>query len=149
MYKAVKNNPLAAAGIATGAYLVVSNIIKTFLHKNDRQADTVIDELAAAKKAGQVPTLAKSEALGFADALYHAGSGESLFGTDEDAMYNVFKKVKNKADVLLIIKEFGSRRLWFSFVSSGLSGYLNDELNPSELAVLNSILRAKKIAYQF
>jgi hypothetical protein len=101
------------------------------------------------EEAGQVGTYLDALYIGFADAIYAARQCNNLFGTDEDAMYNVFRKMNNDIDVAKLIKAFGEKRLCFSLSSATLGGFLSDDLDEDEIAIINDILKKKKITYQF
>lgn len=72
-----------------------------------------------------------------------AAFGRWGWGTDEDAIYEVFETVNSRSDILTLIKEFG--------VVDGhtLTEWLNKELNTSERDHLQQIIAAKGINYQF
>jgi len=87
--------------------------------------------------------------FGFADSIYAARHGNNLWGTDEDAIYAVFRKMNNDLDVAKLTQAFGTKRLSFSFQSAGLGGYLSDEMDDAEIDVINKVLAAKNIVYRF
>ncbi len=72
-----------------------------------------------------------------------AAFGRWGWGTDEEAIYEVFETVNSRSDILSLIKEFG--------VVDGhtLTEWLNNELNASERQHLQEIIAAKGINYQF
>ena len=72
-----------------------------------------------------------------------AAFGRWGWGTDEDAIYEVFETVNSRSDILTLIKEFG--------VVDGhtLTEWLNNELDASERQHLQEIIAAKGINYQF
>jgi hypothetical protein len=84
-----------------------------------------------------------------ADTLFEAMNG---YGTDEDAITEVFGSLRNQADFDALENAFGSRT-----ISSGagnvfqknykgrLVGALKSELGSSEFSDLNNLLRSKKI----
>lgn len=84
-----------------------------------------------------------------ADEIYAARSGEHWTGTQEEPIYNAFKKIKNDIDISKLIQAFGRRRLSYDYRSAGLGGFLSDELNAKEIAKVNEILRGNKVTYQF
>lgn len=97
-------------------------------------------------------TLTKSQMDQYANQLFQAMDG---YGTTEETILSVFKKVKNDADVLGIVKSYGIRE-----VSSGrfnpepnlkgtLAEALTSELSSSWLETINKTLKAKKIKYNF
>jgi len=84
---------------------------------------------------------------GFADQIEAAG--RATLGTDEDTIFGVFRKLKTRRDVLQLIVAFGERRLDFALASSGLAGYLANELDSDDIAEINLILSEKGIDYAF
>jgi hypothetical protein len=94
------------------------------------------------------PSFVDSQYKIFADAIYSAGF-DVLFGTDEDAIYAVFKRMNNDLDVNKLIVAFGSRRIEFSTRTDSLGGFLQSELNTKELGIINKILQDKNIKYRF
>ena len=71
------------------------------------------------------------------------------WGTDEQAIYDVFNQMKTNLDVALLIKAFGKRRLEFSTQDMELGGHLSNDLDSSEISKLNDILSSKGITYRF
>lgn len=75
-------------------------------------------------------------------------------GTDEDAIISVFGNLKNNADFLALKTAFGVRNYTGGFVPGFLSddlsldGWLQQELDSSEIAQLNNILANKGITYR-
>lgn len=135
--------PLTWAVIVAAGVYAVSRIFKkseTFEEKKDERK---------MESEGLKPSYPESSYKGFADAIYAARSANKLFGTDEDAIYAVFKKMRNDLDVAKLITAFGKRRLSFSLNSAALGGFLADELNESELNTINNDLRSRNIRYQF
>jgi len=86
-------------------------------------------------------------------------------GTDEDAIYSVFNSLNNRADLLSLISAFGIRyyrpcaatdpisygRWIFNDKSFGgdLSSFLSYDLDSSEIAKINNILKSKNIDFSF
>lgn len=88
----------------------------------------------------------------YADKLEEA-MAYTNFGTDEDAIYSVFKKCESASDVLQLIKDFGKRD-YKNYLGIGstpltLSGWLSRQLNQRELEKVNKILSDKGINIQF
>jgi hypothetical protein len=108
------------------------------------QGDIAKDDL---RKLGQTPSYSDTSYVGFADKINSAGV--TGFGTDENAIYDVFQQMKNDADVLKLIAAFGNRRIEFSLAWAGLSGWLRSELDAREIAKINAILAGKGITYRF
>jgi hypothetical protein len=71
------------------------------------------------------------------------------WGTDEQAIYDVFNLMKNNIDVALLIKAFGKRRVEFSTQDQELGAHLSNDLDSSEITKINNILSSKGITYRF
>ena len=72
--------------------------------------------------------------------LYNAMEG---IGTDEQSIYDIFKKLRSKDDILQIITAFGVED------EETLSQWIASELSQTERATLNRLLTDKNINYQF
>jgi len=102
--------------------------------------------------------LASGEALSY-DELQFSGWASALeaamhgSGTDESAIYNVFRKMQHTTDLLFLIKKFGHRDktnvLGRTKGTWDLSQWITDELDAEEKDKLNKILVDKSIRYQF
>ena len=80
----------------------------------------------------------------WANALY---SAMFMSGTDEEVIYRIMGYMKNNADVLQLIKSFGVRKAGWgqSFLGDGtLTEWLSDELDTTEIGIVNKTLAAKK-----
>ncbi|NDA64675.1 MAG: hypothetical protein EBX50_21990, partial [Chitinophagia bacterium] len=108
--------PLTWVVIAGVAIYAVSRLFK----KSDVAEEK--KDIAKLQQAGQTPTYLDSNYSNFADAIYAARSGNKLFGTDENAIYSIFKQMKNDADIVKLSQAFGTRRLSFSLQDAGLGG---------------------------
>ena len=64
-------------------------------------------------------------------------------GTDEDAIYDIFKKMQTKDDVLQLITAFGVED------EETLTQWIASELSTDERDTLNRLLSGKNINYQF
>jgi len=143
LQESIFSKPLTWAIIAGAGIYVVSRFFK-----KDPLATEKKDESKLISE-GQKPTYLDTAYKGYADSIYTARSANNFLGTDEDAIYSVFQKMKNDLDVAKLITAFGERRLSFSLTSANLGGFLNDELDSTELGIINSGLRSKNIKYQF
>jgi len=148
---------IAVAGTLTvlvGGYFAIRGIKRAVQSiKNNSESRNVrgdLSDLNSNKTTKQ--TISDSQASGFASRVFVALNGN---GTDESAIYDVFTNVKNDADVLAIIKAFGTKKLtnsllWDTVVyEGGLAGAIQDEFDSSEIEKLNSILAGKDIKYRF
>lgn len=82
----------------------------------------------------------------FAQKIYYAVFD---FGTDEEAVYNVFSQLRTKSDVLQLIKTFGTRNILPGINDFTLPEWLYNDLTPSEIQHVNDILARNNINYIF
>lgn len=93
------------------------------------------------------PTFEDGRYLDFADNLHMALLTD--MGEDEEAVYDIFRKMRNISDVLKTIEFFGRRRLAFSTYEITLPASIGKLFDTSEKNKLNEILAKKKIPYAF
>jgi hypothetical protein len=145
--------PIAKGILAVGGSVVVYSVVKKLLKDDpsDDEPKTAIDELKKLAAQGIIPTMSDTQFESMCQQLVNAASG---WGTDEDAIYDVFEALQNKADLLKVIAIFGVRE-WedigvpFQLKRGSLSTLINGELNGSERADVNDILSAKGINFKF
>jgi hypothetical protein len=91
----------------------------------------------------------QSQYATFADIIETAGFD---LGTDEDAIYTVFRSLKNNADYLALSNAWGkpTRKVYdFGFgYDMTLPQYLRWEMSDTEVGRINSILKSKNIKYR-
>ncbi len=78
----------------------------------------------------------------FAKKLFAAMDG--LF-TNEDAIYNVFKKMNTIDDILMLEVAFSD----IEDENESLADWLHDDLNNDEIDTVNAILESRQIVYSF
>lgn len=139
---------------------VLAYFLYTFLKKiaagkpdNQNLIDNSQTELTVLQQAGEVPNYTQTQFDGWADSLYKAMEG---WGTDPEAIGNVFNYMRNKADVLKLIKTFGVREyqddgIWgINTKQMNLNEWLTTELSASDLNdYVNSKLKTQSINYTF
>jgi hypothetical protein len=143
--EATLNKPLVwltIIGIGGYALYKLGKAIAKKLNSSNAEQD-IID----AKKAGQTASYSSATYSQLADKIYSAVM--YTWGTDEQAIYDVFNKMNSNLDVALLIKAFGKRRVEFSTQELELGAHLSNDLDSSEINKLNSILSSKGINYQF
>jgi len=143
--EATLNKPLVwLTIIGIGGYSLyrIGKAISKKLNGSNAEQD-IID----AKKAGQTPSYSSATYSQLADKIYAAVM--YTWGTDEQAIYDVFNKMNSNLDVAMLIKAFGKRRVEFSTQDMELGAHLSNDLDSSEISKLNSILSSKGINYQF
>ena len=143
--EATLNKPLVwLTIIGLGAYAIykVGSAIGKKLSLSNADKD-----IRDAQKAGAVASYSAATYSQLADKIYTAVM--YTWGTDEQAIYDVFNLMKNNIDVANLIKAFGKRRLEFSTQDLELGAHLSNDLDSSEIAKVNSILASKNITYRF
>lgn len=100
------------------------------------------DELINLRNRGINPTISESDASSYAEYIYETNLS---FNTDENGIFNIFRILNNKADLVLLKIKFGRRRALWGTSPVGLSAFLKDDLNESEIKTINDILAQKNI----
>lgn len=91
---------------------------------------------------GTIPTITDSQASSYADFIQETSLSAN---TDEAGIFDIFRVLKNNADLVLLKIKFGTRRVPFSVNSVGLSAFLRADLNSSEMQTINDILANNRI----
>jgi len=128
-------------------YRIFKGVAKGLGPKPPTTEKEVLDEVRNLERQLK-PTYADSQYPGYADAIYAARHGNRVFGTDEDAIWRILALMKNDLDFAKLVQAFGMRRLSFQTTKADLIGFLNDEMNPEEIATCNSILSGNGITYK-
>ncbi len=71
------------------------------------------------------------------------------FRDNENTVYAVMAKMRNRSDLLQLIKSFGMRRIIWTWGNSNLNAWINNRLDTAEIAQVNDILARNSIDYQF
>lgn len=97
--------------------------------------------------------------LTLAGKIYEAGcSGVFCYGTDEEAIYDVFRQMKTDCDVILLARAFGKRDergglcvsdLWGTSCGRELGEWLQTELSSDAFEEINNILAERGIQSRF
>jgi hypothetical protein len=136
------------AGLAFGIYKLIGKDIRNAINK--RKNNTLFDEEKSPdKKLSYKP----SQYITWADKLEDAF--EYIWGTDEDAIYSILRKLKTNNDWLELNRAFGMRTYRdytdseFMFGKDvNLSRWFQLELDTKEKAKCNAILKSKGITYR-
>lgn len=107
--------------------------------KNKILEGKLVDRANAEIKDGDV-TLTPSELSNMADRLHAAMAG---LGTDEEAVYAVFRQLRTRSDLMALVKAFGIRK------GESLSQWLTSDLSRKEIEKVNAILINNRINYSF
>lgn len=108
--------------------------------KDTKSSNDLVDRVNKEIDTKQL-TLTDQQALSMANALESAMT--TLWGTDEDAIYDVFAQCGTRSDVLKIVGAFGVRN------GEDLTQWLHGDLSDDELKILNNLLTNKGINYRF
>lgn len=128
------------------AYYLGSRTGKAKSIKGDPNSpDSITDRLEEEKKSNPL-TYSIDNYGTFAERIYKETS--SLM-TDEAAVYAIFRKMRNMADLLQLIVSFGKRGEWYNLGKASLSEWLYVGMDNSEIKEINSILATNNIKYEF
>jgi hypothetical protein len=135
--------------LSLGIFALVAGLIAYYI--GTRTGRGLSASAAAAQLDGEILanplTYELSQYDVFADRLQ---SSMITLADDEAAIYAVFSKMRNRSDVLQLIKTFGSRGSWVWNVAGGsLSNWMALKLSNNEIGRINEILSDSKIDFQF
>lgn len=139
-------NKYVKYGLIAGGLYVGYKIVQFFAGSITSVA-AATNEVKTLTAKGVKATYPDSSYTQWASSIVSAGF--NTLGTDEQAIYAIFKKMMNDLDVAKLIVAFGNQRVEFSFQSAPLGAWLSSELSSDEMATVNKILSGKKIKYQF
>ncbi len=140
-----------AVGVAAGVAFIAFRIFRKFGGESAREAqeaNQLENELnTELNKTGL--TYPKSQYSTFANEIETAGFD---IGTDEDAIYSVFRKLKNNADYLQLNASWGkpNRKVYDFGIGRDMTlpQFLRYEMNDGEIRKINQILSYNKITYR-
>ena len=140
-------------GAVVGAYIVyriAKSVIKgKGASQEVQEANTELDRLNTNPATAQKIT--EYQAQQMANSIFYAVNG---YGTDEEQIYSVFRRMSNNADFIAVSKAFGIRT-----ISTGrfnpdpdykatMTQALQHDLSTSEKKKVNEILVKKNIRYK-
>lgn len=150
---------VAVAVVGGVGYLIyqlqkAGSLIKTPEEKTDKEeADQQEAELQKEVKKKPL-TYPLSQYKTFANGIEEATNEE---GTDEEAIYAIFRKLKSNADYLALQKAWGNPTRfvtpsWYIFYTTGkkftIPQLLRNDMSSSEIKKINTILMNNKITYR-
>jgi len=151
-------NFLKVAAIGLGGYLVYKAIKKVGTGVKDIFGNYT-DEKELIENINNEQTQLKKKGFTLSYPIFTFKSDAEILknamgrlGTDEDAIYRVFSKMKNNLDLSELIKQYGTHLYAISpvnFQYLDLSGWINEELNDKEITKINNILSNNNITYRF
>jgi hypothetical protein len=140
-----------SVAVVGGIIYAVYKLSKNFNPEQQRSNEEKQEiETELQKEVKKKPlTYPLSQYKSFADQIEVAGFG---LGTDEEAIYSIFRKLKNDSDYLALQQAWGkpTRKTydWAVPLDYTLSQFLRYELSDSEITKLNNILQSKGITYR-
>jgi hypothetical protein len=145
----VKLGVYIAGGVAIAfGVKKVLDYFKPERKREESEQKVVTGELETETKATPL-SYPVSQYATFANIIETAGFD---IGTDEDAIYTVFRSLKNNADYLALSNAWGkpTRKVYdFGFgYNMTLPQYLRWEMSDTEVSRINSILKSKNIKYR-
>jgi len=149
----IKNNykPITYIGVGITASYFLARALQKFTKESKRLQDekkAVETELSKAVKEKPL-TYPDSQYQTFARVIQIAGFD---LGTDEAAIYNVFRSLKSNADYLALTQAWGkpTRKVyeWGIGRDMTLAQFIRWEMDQKEIAKINAILKARKIKYR-
>ncbi len=136
---------IVVAILAYLTYRYVKSRLQTASHAAEQKG-----EIDALKAAGQKANYTDAQYKAMANDLQEAMDGP---GTEDDVVFDTFKKLKSDLDFIKLESAFGVRE-----AKDNLFGYLDDEdlrgwikgdLNASEIARLNNQLKVQNLTKRF
>lgn len=142
---------IISVGILAGLGYVIYKVTQKFGEEPQRDATEdkqIKDELEEAIKKNPL-SYGPSQYATFANNIQEAGFD---VGTDEEAIYSIFRKIKNNADYLALLKAWGkpTRTVyeWGIGRKKTLTQFLKSEMSDSEIRKINTILSNNKVTYR-
>lgn len=154
---------IVAAGVGLLGYSIYQAVKRNKEEKDAAKAAAAAAlELAALAAQGVYPSYGDSQFYVFVNTLVQSMTG---CGTDESMIYQVFRQIRNEADIRRLIQLFGVQYyqpcVWTSPVSytvwqvndkaygGDLATWLSYDLGQTEISNINSILKGNGLTFQF
>jgi phospholipase/lecithinase/hemolysin len=137
---------VASIAILIGLYKLFQLLGVVSTDDERKQEKTIKKDIKKLEKEGESYSYSKTTYDGFAETIYQENQS---MNTDEEKIYEIFRKMNNELDVVALKDAFGKRRPQFDTQARDLDGFLNADLNKEEIGEINSILQRKKIKYRF
>ena len=139
-----QSKTVKVVAISVVVLVIVAIIILIVVKYKGKLTDTIKNRELAESLDEEINqddiTLTQTQLNTFASSLYAAMDGA---GTDEDKIYNVFRAMGTRSDVLQLIKTFGVKD------GETLTEWFNGDLSSKEIDKINNILANNNINYQF
>ena len=140
-----------SVGILAGVGYLIWQVTKKLGEepRRDEEEDKQIQTELQAEIKKTPLSYGASQYASFANNIQEAGYD---VGTDEESIYSVFRKMKNNADYLALLKAWGkpTRTVyeWGIGRKKTLTQFLRSEMSDSEIRKINTILSNNKVKYR-
>lgn len=151
--------PLVRNVIILGLFILLFIIVIMILNaikKSGKEKDLnkeFNDDIKTLTESGQKASYPDTTYKNLADKIEGASVGFAFgLGTDEEAIIDVFKEMKNELDVVKLEKAFGAREpadCWAFCPAFALGAYLAYEMSAGNIAAINKILSDAGINMRF
>lgn len=134
--------------LALAAYLLYKKLKKTNLfggNKSQSDIARMLEEDESLQVQGTA-TLSEHDAAKVAETIKNAWG---VFNDDEEAIYSAFRRIRNLADLLLVIEKYGYYQSNALNAAEDLPTSLQKRLSRTEREKLNKILSERGIDYAF
>jgi hypothetical protein len=142
-------------GAIAAYFIVLRPILKKFgLEKTqtEKEAEADINKYLRGQISAGNATKSPGEWAIIADQIYNDLRYSAVSDNKDSAAYQL-ARVKNGADVALLIKSFGKRREYYFGIPAGaemdLQQFVTSNLSSKQIAAVNDNYRRKNIKYQF
>lgn len=157
--KNTRTNILVFGGVIAGYFLVVKPLLqKLGLQKTKEEKDAEQREREAVTQyvkttlKKQNPTKTAGEWALIANTIYEDLRYSAIDDNKDDAGYQV-ARVKNDADVAVLIQQFGKRQEYFFGIPTGspktLPEFITSNLSQSKINAINDNYSRKNIKFRF
>jgi hypothetical protein len=146
-------NIIPYAGLAAGLFIIYKLFIeKSKTEKAQEAGAEDINAYVQAATTAQSPTKSRGEWAVISDQIYDSLKYSRVSDDHGNAVYQL-ARVKNDADVALLISTFGQRQEYFFGIPVGdemnLPTFVTSNLNSSEIATVNDNYRRKNIKFRY
>ena len=151
---------LLYAGVGVGVYflilkplLIKLGVVKSPLEEQQEKTEKEnIEEYVKISLNNQTPTKTKGEWQIIADQIYNDLKFSGIADNKSDAFYQI-QRVKNDADIALLIQIFGMRQETFFAINIGglqnLPQFIVSNLSNSDIIKINDNYARKNIKFRF
>jgi hypothetical protein len=138
---------VVGVGFIVATTYVIYKTISNNLSKPDLSPDQARADLRDLKRNGIVQKSSDTQISAWAEIMHEAIAD---LGTDEEAVYGVFKQLKNEADLYRLIELYGVREEggFFYNPEKTLVARLSSDLSASERSKVNNIFSSKGIKFR-